>query len=52
MALSMIEAEYMALIEAVKKAIWLQGLMDDWGIDQDVLKVHCNSLSAIYLAKN
>ena len=27
------EAEYMALTEAVKEAIWLQGLMDDLGIE-------------------
>ena len=31
-ALSTIEAEYMALTEAIKEAIWLQGLMDDLGI--------------------
>ena len=40
------------MAEAVKEAIWLQGLMDDLGINQDVLKVHCDSMSAIYLAKN
>jgi len=29
--LSTIEAEYMTLTEAVKEAVWLQGLMDTWG---------------------
>ena len=40
-ALSMIEANYIALTEAVKEVIWLQGLMDDLGIEQDFLKVNC-----------
>jgi len=51
-ALSTTEAEHMALTQAVKKTIWLQGLMDDLGIEQDFLRVHCDSMSAIYLAKN
>ena len=48
----MTEAEYMTLTETVKEAIWLQGLMDDLWIEQDFLRVHCDSMSAIYLAKN
>jgi len=27
-------------------------LLDDLGIDQDLLKINCDSVSAIYLAKN
>ena len=42
----------MALTKAVKDGIWLQGLMDDLGIEQDFSRVHCDSMSAIYLAKN
>jgi len=48
----MTEAEYMALTVAVREAIWLQGLMNDLGIEQDFLRVHCDNMSAIYLAKN
>jgi len=29
------EVEYMVLTEYMKEAIWLQGLLDDLGIDQD-----------------
>ena len=51
-SLSTTEAEYMAMTEAMKEAIQLQGLLDDLGIDQDLLKINCDSMSAIYLAKN
>jgi len=50
--LSTTEAEYIAITEAVKEAIWLQELLDDLGIDQDLLKINCDSMSAIYLTKN
>ncbi|CAL8992131.1 unnamed protein product, partial [Prunus brigantina] len=51
-ALSTTEAEYMAVTEAIKEAIWLQGLLDDLGVQQDHVDVHCDNQSAIYLAKN
>jgi len=51
-ALSAMEAEYMAMTETMKEVIWLQGLLDDLEIDQDLLKINCDSMSAIYLTKN
>ena len=42
----------LAMIEAMKEAVWLQGLLDDLEIDQDLLKINCDSMSAIYLIKN
>ena len=51
-ALSTTEAEYMAVTEAVKEAIWLYGLLDELGIGHKYIKVHCDSQSAIHLAKN
>ncbi|KAL5865755.1 hypothetical protein ACOSQ3_003269 [Xanthoceras sorbifolium] len=51
-ALSTTEAEYMAVTEAVKEAIWLQGLLEDLGIGQKHFKVYCDNQSAIHLAKN
>ena len=41
----------MAMMEAMKKAIWLQGLLGNLGIDPDLLKINCLSMSVIYLAK-
>ena len=42
--LSTMEAEYMTMTEAMKEAIWLQGLLDDLRIDQDLLKINCDSI--------
>ena len=42
----------MAMTEAMKEVIWLQRLLDDFGIEYDLLKINCNSMSAIYLVKN
>ena len=50
--LSTTEAEYMAMMEAMKDAVWFQRLLDDLGIEQDILKINCASMSAIYLIKN
>jgi len=50
--LQITEAKYMTMTEAMKEAIWLQGLLDNLGIDQDLLKISCDSMSAIYLEKN
>ena len=51
-ALSTTEVKYMVITEAVKEAIWLQGLLDDLGVGQKHVTVFCDSQSAIHLAKN
>ncbi|KAH9657298.1 Integrase catalytic domain-containing protein [Citrus sinensis] len=51
-ALSTIEAEYIALVEAVKEAKWLSGIVSELGLNQDTIPVCCNSSSAIQLSKN
>ena len=33
MALSSVEAEYMAMCQAAKEAVWLTGLLEDLGLD-------------------
>ena len=51
-ALSTMEAEYMAVAEVVKEAIWLRGLVSDLGLQQGETVVFCDSQSAIHLTKN
>uniref|UniRef100_A0A2N9HC61 Integrase catalytic domain-containing protein n=1 Tax=Fagus sylvatica TaxID=28930 RepID=A0A2N9HC61_FAGSY len=51
-AMSTTEAEYMAVAEAAKKALWLKGLVKELGLNQGGVQMHCDSQSAIYLAKN
>ncbi|KAL0423289.1 UNVERIFIED_CONTAM: Retrovirus-related Pol polyprotein from transposon TNT 1-94 [Sesamum radiatum] len=49
--LSTTEAEYMAVAEAAKEALWLSGYQK-LGVEQGGVQLHCDSQSAIYLAKN
>ena len=51
-ALSTTEAEYMAITEAFKEAIWLKGLFGDLCDDVQTTTVFCDSQSAIYLTKD
>lgn len=51
-ALSTTEAEYIAATEACKEAIWLSRLVGDLGFSGDIPSLHCDSQSAIMLAKN
>jgi hypothetical protein len=51
-AMSMTEADYMVAVEAAKEALWLTRLVKELGIQQGGVSLHCDSQSAIYLAKN
>jgi hypothetical protein len=51
-AMSTTEAEYMAVAEVVKEALWLKRLVKELGLNQGGVQMHCDSQSAIYLAKN
>lgn len=51
-ALSTTEAEYMAMVEAVKESIWLKGLIEEFGYKQSSVDVWCDSQSALCLTKN
>jgi len=33
---------------AVKEALWMRGFLDDLGIQQECVKLRCDSQSAIY----
>ena len=51
-ALSLTEAEYVALTKAVKEALWVKGMISELGLAQKMFMVHCDNQSAIYLTKN
>ncbi|CAJ2674023.1 unnamed protein product [Trifolium pratense] len=51
-ALSTTQAEYIALVEGVKEAIWLKGMIGEMGISQGCVKIHCDNQSAIHLANH
>ncbi|KAG8498939.1 hypothetical protein CXB51_005359 [Gossypium anomalum] len=51
-ALSTTEAEYMAITEACKEAIWLKGLFSELNEDLQISIVFCDSQSAIFLTKD
>ena len=50
-AMSTTKAEYMAVAEATKEALWLKALVKELGLNEGV-QLHCDSQSAIYLAKH
>jgi hypothetical protein len=50
--ISTTEAEYVAMTEASKELIWLQGLLTELGFKQEMNVLHSDSQSAIHLAKN
>ena len=51
MSISTIEAKYVAASEACKEAIWLTRLVGEIGLKQELPVLHCDSQSAIALAK-
>ena len=50
-ALSIMEAKYMATTKIVKEAIWVKGLLDDLGVIQENIAVFCDNQNAIFLTK-
>lgn len=51
-ALSTTEAEYIALTEGIKEAIWLKEILEEFGIEQDQVSVHRDNQRAIHLTKH
>ncbi|KAG8480197.1 hypothetical protein CXB51_024909 [Gossypium anomalum] len=51
-ALSTTEAEYMAITEACKEAIWLKGLFSELDEDLQISTVFCDSQSVIFVTKD
>ena len=51
-ALSTTKAEYIVVIEAIKEAIWLKGIIKELEIEQDQIVVFFDNQSTICLAKH
>lgn len=51
-ALSSIEAEFVALTEAIKEGIWFKGLLKDYEINTKRVKIYCDNYNVIHLSKN
>lgn len=51
-ALSTTEAEYISMTEAANESVWLRGLSEDFGYQQEKVEVFCDSQNALALAKN
>lgn len=51
MTLSLIEAEYIAIIESMKKIPWLKGIMSKLGYKHDTIVIHYDNHSALHLSK-
>ena len=51
-ALSTTEAEFIALTEGIKEALWLKGIVTDLGIVLDRVEVNCDNAGAVQLSKN
>jgi hypothetical protein len=51
-AQSITEAEYIAVCDACKEAVWLKGLYDELSEDTSCIDLFCDSKSDIYLTKD
>eukprot|EP00253_Pinus_taeda_P029575 PITA_29575 len=51
-AVSTIEAEYVAATDASNEAVWFQRLCSSMGLVQGAIRIYCDNQSAIFLAKN
>ena len=51
-ALSTTEAEYIAITEGCKEALWMRKFLEELGLQQEKYVVYSDSQSAIHLSKN
>ncbi|GKE37029.1 retrovirus-related pol polyprotein from transposon TNT 1-94, partial [Tanacetum coccineum] len=51
-AMSTTEAEYVAVAQASKEAVWLKMLLEELGHEQEKITLFCDNQSALYLARN
>lgn len=51
-ALSTTEVEYITLCDAAKEVVWLKGLLSEFDIMQNTIRISCDNQSTIYLSKH
>ena len=51
-ALSTTQTEYIALVEGMKEAIWLKGMIGELGITQVCVKIHFDGQSVTHLVNH
>ncbi|KAK2457508.1 putative mitochondrial protein [Trifolium repens] len=51
-ALSTAEAEYIAAGSSCSQMIWMKQMLQEYNVEQDVLTLYCDNLSAINISKN
>lgn len=51
-ALSSIKIESITVIEAIKETLWITGMINELGVNQEILEVQCDNQAAIHLTRN
>jgi hypothetical protein len=51
-ALSTAEAEYIAAESSCSQLVWMKQMLKEYNVEQDVLTLYCDNLSAINISKN
>ncbi|PNX90667.1 gag-pol polyprotein, partial [Trifolium pratense] len=51
-SLSTAEAEYIAAGSSCSQLLWMKQMLKEYNVEQDVLTLDCDNLSAIYISKN
>ena len=52
MSLSTVEAEYIATGSSYSQLVWMKQMLEEYDVQQDVLTLYCDNLSAINISKN
>lgn len=52
MSLSTIEDEYIAAESSCSQLIWMKQMLEEYNVQQDVMTLYCDNLSAINISKN
>jgi hypothetical protein len=51
-SLSTTEAEYIAAGSSCSQLVWMKQVLKEYNVEQDVLTLYCDNLSAINISKN